>query len=246
MEEKHKLKFHIQLIIKNMQWIKLLLIILNFIYFQSCKDRVIIESEYYDNGKIKSEITYKDSLKYGKAKFYYLNGTLKEEYIFIHDTIQGDYISYDEDGLVSAKGYFINGKAIGPTYYYKKGKLVLYNERDFGGGVYYVKKYDTLTHILIKEEGVCVCTDSTAYKSLNIDNEKYFLFFYSQPTNCLNELKSFIDGVSIKYDTLKGHIGIIKVDNFKDKGRTLKVYSSLKSTENSIVICYDSLINIIH
>ena len=50
-----------------------------FIFFQSCKDHISIETMYFENGKIKSEITYKDSLKFGKARYYYSNGFLKEE-----------------------------------------------------------------------------------------------------------------------------------------------------------------------
>jgi len=226
-----------------MRLVAFLKIIFVCIFFQSCKDHISIETMYYDNGTIKSEITYKDSLKFGKARYYYSNGFLKEELTYENDMIQGNYISFDDEGFVSSTGQFLNGFAVGPLYYYKKGKLVLYNERNFAGDIYYVRKYDPITQDLIKEEGVCLNLDSTAYSSLKID-KKNFIFFYSQPSKCINELNCFINDMPFSFDTLNEHIGIVRVDKIKDKIKTLKIFSKLKTIDENRVICYDSLVSV--
>lgn len=213
-----------------------------FIIFQSCKDNIYVESTYYDNGKIKTEITYKDSMKFGKAKFYHSNGLIKDEFNYVNNKIEGNYFSYDEEGFVTFKGQFVNGYAVGPLYYYKKGKTLLYNERNFAGDIYFVRKYDSINHELIKEEGVCVNIDTNVYRLLNLDKQKYFGFFYSRPNKCINELNCSINGIPVSFDTLKGHIVIVKVNKINNEFKTLKIISKLIAVDENRVVCYDSTV----
>ena len=177
-------------------------------------------------------------VKNGEAKFYYPNGTLKKIHHFINDKLNGDFFSYDEKGEITVKGYFKEGKAIGSIYYFDNKFLFLYNERDFNGDVYYVKKYDNTTHNLIKEEGVCISPNIVIRKS-NSENIQELWFFYTQPDSYVNELFVYMNSNPIKYDILKGHIIRIRINLIEHKNNEIKIFSTLKN--GLYVICKDSI-----
>lgn len=136
-----------------------------------------IKKEYYTNGKLKSEIEYKGSLKHGKVKIYYDNGSLEKEYSYDKDTLNGPFKSYEVDGKLQSKGFYWRGEAIGPIFHYNKGILQLYNEKDFSGTYYYVKKY-LLDGKLIKEEGVCLSPNAIGPDTIS-KNKTYELLFFT-------------------------------------------------------------------
>ena len=208
-----------------------------FAFFYSCKDKRVSEKEYYSNGTVKKETLYSDPHRLSKeVKSYYSNGILSKECNYINDKLNGDFISYNELGQILSKGYFKDGVPIGPTYYFNKGGLVLYNERDFNNKVYYVKKFDSTSHLLIKEEGVCLSPNTVIKQSISIQ-ELYF--FYAQPEGYTKDLKVEIDGQSIEFDTLQGHMGIIKLKLPAAIGKVVKIFSTLKYGTN--IICQDSI-----
>jgi hypothetical protein len=214
----------------------------SLLFFNSCTEKKNVKKTYYLDGSIASEVNFKDSdtlIKDGEAKFYYPGGKLKKQHFFINDTLNGDFVSYEESGIVQSKGYFKYGVAIGPTYYYHNNNLVLYNERDFENQVYYVKKFDTITHNLIKEEGVCISPNIRRNITSNI-NEQEVQFFYAKPDGYLNEISVFIKSRPVNFDTLKGHIIKIKINKKSDAGQELKIYSTLKSDKLTL-ICKDSI-----
>lgn len=199
------------------------------------------EKEYYSNGRIMSEKIYDKSKAEREERFYYKNGVLMKQCYYINDNLNGNYFSYDTMGFIRTKAYFINGKAVGSRYYYYNGHIVLYNERNFEEQNYYIKKYDSFSNRLIKEEGVCLDPNLIDSKLLNLDSKNNILFFYSQPDQYLNQISVTLEDKPIKFDIINGHIGKVEVDKQKNKGKFLKIYSVL-TTSDKKNICEDSLV----
>lgn len=209
-------------------------ILLSFIF--SCSDKPVVKMiEYFDNGQVRSEIEYLDSVKNGCARFYYESGVLKEKYMYVNDTVEGDYIIYDETGLTSSKAYFWKGNPVGPIFYYENGNLRLYNERDYNGEVYYVQKFSA-TGEKVKEEGVCI---SPNVKVDTMPQSIELFFFYSEPVGYSNQLQVFLNDDLIKIDTLNGHIGVVRLP--RADSSKIKILSSLTSPSGR-VICSDSIV----
>lgn len=57
-----------------------------------------IEREYYKNGQVKAEWSYKKGVVDGPYKSYYENGRLKSEVIFRNGKIDSEVKEYDEEG----------------------------------------------------------------------------------------------------------------------------------------------------
>jgi antitoxin component YwqK of YwqJK toxin-antitoxin module/Tfp pilus assembly protein PilF len=64
--------------------------------------------EYYTDGVIKSNVTYKDGLAQGPYQIYYSNGQLKESGSYVNDKVDGKVIFYNNSG---ATKYISNFKA---------------------------------------------------------------------------------------------------------------------------------------
>lgn len=56
--------------------------------------------KYYWNGKIKSEITYKNGKREGPSRLYYENGQLKAEGFYLGGKLAGPVKEYDEKGIL--------------------------------------------------------------------------------------------------------------------------------------------------
>ena len=201
--------------------------------FCSCKEET--KKEYYNDGKIKKETRKIDEFTQ-EVKTYYVTGSIMEKYFCLFSKVNGNYIKFDKNGQIQSQGFFDNGIAIGPTYYYFENSLILYNERDFKGEIYYVKKYDTLTHNLIKEEGICISPNILKTKSDSLKRMQ-ITFFYAQPDGYSNTLLVTVNNIPISIDTIKGHQGIITVST--GEKNKVNIYSSLK--DRSKLVCKDSL-----
>ncbi|GAB3831135.1 hypothetical protein GCM10028895_48130 [Pontibacter rugosus] len=59
--------------------------------------------EYYPSGKLKSEITYKNSQQNGPAKTYYANGNIESEANYRGGMLEGSYKTYYENGQVQTE-----------------------------------------------------------------------------------------------------------------------------------------------
>ncbi len=203
-------------------------------FLLSCNDNVIVGEKYYPNGRLKEKIKRNGANE--EITNYYPNGVVSKVYNCKDDVMTGEFVSYDEDSQLSSKGYFWNGQQVGPTFYFNKGQIVLYNERDLHNKVYYVKKYDSVTHELIKEEGLCLSVKPLLQEFIN---EQFLYFSYSQPDGYINNIKAEINGRNIIIDRLEGHIGLIKLRVPDDIGKVVKIFSILKF--NSEIICRDSI-----
>lgn len=81
---------------------------------------------YYENGKIKSAVNYKEGIAEGVAIFYYDNpsSTIKTEIKFVDDKIEGVYREFYENGARKATLNFKKGVADGDAeFFYKTGVI---------------------------------------------------------------------------------------------------------------------------
>lgn len=95
-----------------------------FIYTQIIDliPKIKTERTYYQNGKLHTEIHYKDGLEDGVSKAYYENGNLKYEGNFKSGT--GILYSYYQNGKLKSKTPYQDGKIDGiESIYYEDGRL---------------------------------------------------------------------------------------------------------------------------
>lgn len=80
--------------------------------------------QYFNNGKIKSIITYKTNTPNGHVKFFYSNGNPLEEGNWVFGKWEGEYKYYYENGQLSYDWKFVNGKREGlQKYFNEAGEL---------------------------------------------------------------------------------------------------------------------------
>jgi len=96
-----------------------------------------IDTSFYENGKIKSIISFSKNVREGEAKFFYENGNIKEERNYINGRIEGFVKIYNEAGLLKETINIENGRREGPTslfndsgvyvkdIFYEEGKKVV-------------------------------------------------------------------------------------------------------------------------
>jgi hypothetical protein len=225
----------------------------SFIFLASCNNGKNSDQQigipkivYYSSGKLKSKkMVNMLGQKIGIAEEYYERGQLKIKYAYNNDTLNGEFESYFESGGVESKGFFWNGKPIGPAVYYKKnGKVRLYNEFDFNGDVYYVKKYDDSQKV-IKEEGVPVSPNilinGTRKDSLVNGSSAIITLFYSEPEGYKNTLLCYLDNDKMQVKYMNPHMALIQKQFLKKGTYELKAVSILKN-EDAMQILNDSVI----
>jgi len=136
------------------------------------KKLIEVKKEYWDNGKLKSETTYKKAYKvgwkkvkttlipHGIAKDYYENGILKKEDPYIDGNRTGMVKFYREDGSLEMTANYINNKLNGKMISYDKdGKTtiitILYkNGEEINSLDSIPKKIDSLAIVEQLKEGM--------------------------------------------------------------------------------------------
>ena len=73
---------------------------------------IVLEKEYYANGKLAKEIPLKDGLVSGEAKDYYENGKIRSTATFVNGDIDGIVKEYNQTGKVIKETLYKNGKKI--------------------------------------------------------------------------------------------------------------------------------------
>ncbi len=86
----------------------LLFIGLALLAFFSCANGKV-KKEYWENGNLKSKISYKDNLKNGEEKYYYPNGKLESVFTYKNGIKEGPYSTYYENGSLEKTGNNLNG-----------------------------------------------------------------------------------------------------------------------------------------
>ena len=71
-----------------------------------------IQKDYYENGKIKREISHKNGVVDGLAKVYYPTGKLMLEENYKNDQLDGIVKRYDESGKIISEEFYKNGNKI--------------------------------------------------------------------------------------------------------------------------------------
>lgn len=135
--------------------------------FATCKNETpnVIKT-YYGNGSVRSLISYtNDSIKNGKAVYYYPSGQIKREVFYRSNALDSTFKEYYENGKLKIQGnYSFGGNIMGSFYYYNEdGNLRAYNAKDYLGKTFYVIKFDQ-SGTKIKEDGIVV---SPSVGSLN-------------------------------------------------------------------------------
>ncbi len=71
--------------------------------------------EYYENNKVKSEITYVNGMKEGVKKDYYEDGKIYLEVTYVNNMKNGISLKYDKNGNILIEEYYINDKLNGKS-----------------------------------------------------------------------------------------------------------------------------------
>ena len=83
-----------------------------------------VEKDYFDDGRKKMEINYKDGYKSGELTKWYWNGTISYQANYITGRRFGiSYSRYGVNGKIRSEGYYLNDKREGiHTQWYKNGQ----------------------------------------------------------------------------------------------------------------------------
>jgi hypothetical protein len=73
---------------------------------------------HYPNGNVESEITLNNSIREGEAKFYFEDGTLKEERLYVNGRVTGLVKKYNPNGKLKELIIIEDGKREGPTSFF--------------------------------------------------------------------------------------------------------------------------------
>jgi len=99
-----------------------------------------LKKSYYDNGKLKSELTYKEGVLDGSSKIYFPNGQLAEEGFFKNGKVEGLVKKYSDTGVLIGETNYQNGQWSGVSReHYEDGTLM--SESNFTQGMGVEKRF---------------------------------------------------------------------------------------------------------
>lgn len=82
-----------------------------------------VEKEYFPNGKIKSEVHYRQDKKNGEAIYYYNNGMVNIRCSYNDDQLDGLFEKSNPDGSINESTHYKNGLKEGSSVtYFENGK----------------------------------------------------------------------------------------------------------------------------
>ena len=74
--------------------------------------KIVLEKEYYYNGKLAREIPLKDALIHGEVKDYYENGKIRSTANFVNGNIDGPLREYNQAGNLIQETLYKNGNKV--------------------------------------------------------------------------------------------------------------------------------------
>ncbi|MES2512489.1 MAG: hypothetical protein V4580_00015 [Bacteroidota bacterium] len=83
-------------------------------------DTILSETNWHENGKISSASIYKNGLKTGIHKEYYVTGNIKVEQVYVKGAKEGAYKSYFNTGKVYNEGAFKDDELTGELKFYSE------------------------------------------------------------------------------------------------------------------------------
>ena len=126
-----------------MKKLLLILFIIPIISFGQTETKI----EYWDNGKVLSQIHYSDGKRDGSCRHWYKNAQLMFEGFYKNGKMTGPWISYHENGQIESHGIYkytesgmYSRKDGSWKYYYDNGQLQ--RESIIKDGVEELKFYD--------------------------------------------------------------------------------------------------------
>ena len=110
------------------------------------------EKEYYNSGKLRSEVPYVNGKADGIKKFYYKSGKLSHEHTYKDGNLEGRWTYYNEDGRIRHQSFWKSGQMVGldGTYLYE----------DFNSNKL-VRKVETM----YSDTGVCLWKKDYTYNA---------------------------------------------------------------------------------
>ena len=85
-----------------------------------------VKIEYWDNGKILSQVHYKNGVRDGSCRYYFKNGTMMSEGFYKDGKMSGYWHYFYENGNIYQKGNYDHRS--NSSYSFKTGKWTLYYE----------------------------------------------------------------------------------------------------------------------
>jgi antitoxin component YwqK of YwqJK toxin-antitoxin module len=112
-----------------------------------------VKKEYYENGNLRKEETYKEDKREGAYKEYYENDTLREEGEYKEGKQHGLCKQYYENGNLREEGEYRDGKLYGVSRtYYSNGTLEFERSYEDGEQVGAYRRYDKDGNLIDSEE----------------------------------------------------------------------------------------------
>jgi len=74
--------------------------------------KIVLEKEYYANGKLAREIPLKDGLIHGEVKYYYENGKIRAITPFVNGNVDGILREYNQVGKLIQETLYKNGNKV--------------------------------------------------------------------------------------------------------------------------------------
>ena len=91
--------------------ISFLLVVLTSCKFSAEKN----QSEFYEDGKLKSVIGKKNGVLNGTSKEFYETGILKVQGSWVNGIKEGEFVVYDSNGRVKQKEIYTKGRRVGKS-----------------------------------------------------------------------------------------------------------------------------------
>lgn len=176
--------------------------------FFSCKNQnaPVVKKEYYDNGKLKSEITYIGNKKNGRALYYDVNGVIEREEHFTNDQNDSFITEYYANGKIENTTLYYGLIPTMSYTYYSNGQMELYNAIDCNDNTFYIVKFDSLGN-KIKEDGMVISPEigtsdyevkgTTKSKEIyHIGDSVHLMFYVATPPGYI--AKAYLEVFSLK------------------------------------------------
>ena len=115
-----------------------------------------IRKEYYETGKLIVQIPYKDGILNGVLKVYYRSGKLEFEIPFKNNILEGMFIEYYSTGKLKSETPYSDGKKEGIGKVYNatgKARKVLFRDGTFNGTIKIHSETDTVLIEITIENG---------------------------------------------------------------------------------------------
>jgi len=76
-----------------------------------------LRKEYYPDGKLKSEINYRQAARDGMCRLYYENGQLQASGNYRDGLQEGTWQMYNENGMLTSEETYMQGKLLSKKAY---------------------------------------------------------------------------------------------------------------------------------